>query len=159
MKEIRTIILAAGMGTRLKSDIPKVLHEICGQPLIQYVLDVARAVGSLKTTVVLGHQADFVKTFLPEKTDIVIQNKLLGTADAVKTAQASLHGYKGDVLILCGDTPLLRKESIKNLIRHHKKTKFHKRSKPLSAVAALVDPPAKPAATGIFFEIWIVAPC
>ena len=84
MKNIRTIILAAGKGTRMKSSLPKVLHPVCGQPIIQYVLDAVKAVGSLKTYVVLGHKANEVQSHLPKEAVVVEQKKLLGTGDAVK---------------------------------------------------------------------------
>ncbi len=123
MKDLRAIILAAGKGTRMKSDIPKVLHKVCGQPIIQYVLDVVKAVGSLTTYVVLGHQIDKVKEYLPSDLVAVEQKKLLGTADAVRSAEKYFKNYRGDVLILCGDTPLLSKSTVRNIIRKHKSSK------------------------------------
>ena len=123
MKNLRTIVLAAGKGTRMKSSVPKVLHEVCGRPILQYVLDVVKAVGSLKTYVVVGHQAQSVKEILPKDAQCFLQKQLNGTADAVKTVASSLKSYNGDVLILCGDTPLLKKEVIKELVKKHKKTK------------------------------------
>ena len=123
MKDLRTIILAAGRGTRMKSRIPKALHPVCGRHLINYVFDIAKAVGSLKTYVVLGHQNEVVKKKIDPFVETVIQKKMLGTADAVRCAEKFLKNYKGDLLILCGDTPLLRKETIAALIRKHKKTK------------------------------------
>ncbi len=122
MKNLRTVILAAGKGTRMKSKIPKALHEICGKPIIQYVVDVVKAVGSEKNYVVVGHQMDAVKNYLPEGYGIVEQKKQLGTADAVQCALKPLKNYRGDLLVLCGDTPLLRKEVVKALIQKHKKT-------------------------------------
>ncbi len=122
MKHLRAIVLAAGKGTRMKSSVPKVLHSVCGKPLITYVLDVVKAVGSLKSCVVLGHQNEKVQESLPKDFDVAIQDKLLGTADAVKCTEKFFKGYKGDVLILCGDTPLLREETIKALVKQHKKT-------------------------------------
>ena len=122
MKDLRTIILAAGKGTRMKSGIPKILHSICGKTLIQYIIDLAKLVSTAKPCVVLGHQARTVEAALGQNVDVFIQKRLLGTADAVKCALDSLKSYKGDILILCGDTPLLRKETIKSLIRKHKKT-------------------------------------
>ncbi len=121
MLDLRTIILAAGKGTRMKSDAPKVLHEVCGTPIIRYVVDVAKAVGSLKIYVVLGHKGQEVKNYLGKNVDFVIQKRLLGTADAVKCAEKSLKGHKGDILVLCGDTPLLNKNVIKNIVRKHRK--------------------------------------
>jgi len=122
MRDLRTIILAAGKGTRMNSDIPKVLHTVCGKPIIQYVLDRVQAVGSLKTYVILGHQSNVVQAHLPKDVLVLNQIKLLGTADAVKHAEKYLKSYLGDVLILCGDTPLLNKSVIKSLIRRHRKT-------------------------------------
>lgn len=122
MKDLQTIILAAGKGTRMKSSVPKVLHPVCGKPIIQYVLDITKAVGSLKNYVVLGHKADEVAEYLPKEAIVVEQTKLLGTADAVKCVESKLKAYRGHVLILCGDTPLLNKAVIRELIRKHKKS-------------------------------------
>ncbi len=123
MKEIRSIILAAGKGTRMKSSIPKVLHPICGRPMIQNVIDVARGVGSSKVYCVLGHKSSSVAEALSDDLICVEQKKLLGTADAVKAAATFLKSYKGDVLIMCGDTPLLSKQTVKSIVRKHRKNK------------------------------------
>ncbi|MBN1870173.1 MAG: NTP transferase domain-containing protein [Candidatus Omnitrophica bacterium] len=123
MKELRTIILAAGKGTRMKSDIPKVLHALCGKPMIQYVLDIALALGSLRTYVVLGHKSGMVKKILGDKIVTVEQPKMLGTADAVKRAEKYFRSYHGDILILCADTPLLDKTTVKKIVQKHKKAK------------------------------------
>ncbi|OGX06526.1 MAG: hypothetical protein A2Z88_04555 [Omnitrophica WOR_2 bacterium GWA2_47_8] len=120
MKDLKTIILAAGKGTRMRSGLPKVLHPICGQAMIQYVLDLSRRVGSLKTYAVLGHKYQEVKAYLGKNAEIVLQKKLLGTADAVKYTERYLKNHKGHVLILCGDTPLLREETVKRLLRKHR---------------------------------------
>ncbi len=122
MPSLRTIVLAAGKGTRMKSDLPKVLHQVCGKPLIGHVLDVVKSARSLKTYVVLGHGIDQVKMVLNDEV-IVEQKKLLGTADAVRSAVKFLSGYNGDVLVLCGDTPLLTKETVRKLIARHRQTK------------------------------------
>lgn len=123
MKNLRTIILAAGKGTRMKSALPKVLHPVCGKPIIQYILDVAKVVGSLKTYVVLGHKARDVQAILPSDTQVVEQKQLLGTGDAVKTCANSFKSYTGDVLILCGDTPMLTKQTVKAIVGKHKRSK------------------------------------
>lgn len=123
MKALRTIILAAGKGTRMKSATPKVLHEICGRSLIDYVLDVTRKVKSEKTCVVLGHGREKVQARLPKGVLTVEQKKLLGTGDAVKTAERYFKGFSGDVLVLCGDTPLLKAETVRALIRRHQSSK------------------------------------
>ena len=121
MKDIRAIVLAAGKGTRMNSETPKVLHPVCGKPILQYVLDVTRSIGSLKTCVVLGHKSELVKDYLGPQVSTVIQHKLLGTADAVRCAEKALRNYHGQVLILCGDTPLLKKETVQALIVKHKR--------------------------------------
>lgn len=122
MQNLRTIILAAGKGIRMKSDIPKVLHTICGRPIIQYVLDAAKAAGSSKTYIVLGHQAQAVQDHVGKEVIAVQQKRLLGTADAIKCVEKYLKGYRGNVLILCGDTPVLKKATVKDLIRRHQRT-------------------------------------
>lgn len=123
MKDLKTIILAAGKGTRMKSAIPKVLHPVCGKPMIQYVLDVAKAAGSKQMIVVLGHMIDSVRQQLPGDVLTVEQKKLLGTADAVKSTYSHLKSFKGDILILCGDTPLLTKETMRALVKKHRSSK------------------------------------
>jgi len=122
MDHVMTIILAAGKGTRMKSRVPKVLHALCGRPLIQHVLDVVHAAGSLKTFVVLGHQSDRVREVLGPDIVAYEQKELLGTADAVRQGEPFFRDYNGDILILCGDTPLLRKETVRSIIRRHKRT-------------------------------------
>lgn len=123
MSGLKTVILAAGKGTRMKSERPKVLHEVNGRVVLDYVLDVSKSVGSLKTYIVLGYKADEVKGILPKGIDVVLQKKLLGTADAVKCAAGRLKSFNGDILIMCGDTPMLTKDTIKALIRKHKQKK------------------------------------
>ncbi|MDP8266331.1 MAG: NTP transferase domain-containing protein [Candidatus Aceula meridiana] len=122
MAELKAIILAAGKGTRMKSDVPKVLHEVCGKSLIDYVLDAVIAIKA-KAFVVLGHKADKVAEHLGSKAVCVYQKRLLGTADAIKSAQKFFYKYAGDVLIVCGDTPLLAKETLQKIVRKHRKTK------------------------------------
>lgn len=123
MKNMRTIILAAGKGTRMKSQLPKVLHKVCGKPILSYVLDLAKAIGSLKIYVVLGHQYDEVKKILSDDCIAVRQQKLLGTADAIKSVEKYLQSYCGDILILSGDAPLLQKATLKKIIERHKQSK------------------------------------
>lgn len=107
----------------MKSDVPKVLHRICGKPILQYVLDISKAIGAVKTYVVLGHRSGAVEKALEDSFTIVEQSKMLGTADAVKSAQNFLKSYRGDVLVLCGDTPLLDKMTVKRVVQKHKKAK------------------------------------
>lgn len=120
-QHLKTIILAAGKGTRMVSETPKVLHPVGGVPILQRVIRVAQAVGSLKIVTVLGHKSQVVRAILEASIGVVKQEHLLGTADAVKCTQAHFNGYTGDILILCGDTPLLNKGVIKRLIRTHQR--------------------------------------
>ncbi|VAW19600.1 N-acetylglucosamine-1-phosphate uridyltransferase / Glucosamine-1-phosphate N-acetyltransferase, partial [hydrothermal vent metagenome] len=122
MKALRTIILAAGKGTRMKSSLPKVLHKVCGQPMIHYVVDTAVGAGSSKTYVVLGHKSQAVESCLSGGVVCVEQKKLLGTADAVRTCENYFRSYNGEILIMCGDAPLLSKSTIRALVRKHKRS-------------------------------------
>ena len=122
MKDIATIILAAGEGTRMKSSLPKVLHNICGKPMLEYLIDNVNAIGIDKVIVIVGHKAELVKKKI-RGISCIKQDELLGTADAVsRTRNALLKDNKIDnVLILYGDTPLLSQEIIKKLEAFDKK--------------------------------------
>jgi bifunctional UDP-N-acetylglucosamine pyrophosphorylase/glucosamine-1-phosphate N-acetyltransferase len=109
------IILAAGKGTRMKSERPKVLHRLAGAPLLSHVMLAAKAAGLDRLSVVVGPGMDevgAVATALDPNTEIFIQADQLGTADAVKTARQALEAFDGHVLVLYGDTPLLKPETI-----------------------------------------------
>ncbi len=123
MTPLRTIILAAGKGIRMNSDTPKVLHCVCGKPMIQYVIEVIKSVGSLKNYVVLGYQFEQVRPVLDQSCIIILQKKMLGTADAIASAASPFKSYRGDILVLCGDSPLLTTETILNLVKKHKTSK------------------------------------
>ncbi len=123
MSRLRTIILAAGKGIRMKSDIPKVLHEVCGKPIIQYVLDVAQATGSLKIYLVVGHNREAVRKRSAAGLVVVNQPRRRGTADAVRCVERYLKNCRDNILILCGDTPLLNGELVKNLVYQHQQAK------------------------------------
>ncbi|MCA9401625.1 MAG: bifunctional N-acetylglucosamine-1-phosphate uridyltransferase/glucosamine-1-phosphate acetyltransferase [Candidatus Omnitrophica bacterium] len=127
MVELRSIILAAGKGTRMKSDVPKVLQLICGYPIIHYPLVLTKAVRSLKNYIVLGHKGEAVQKYLSANykisMDFIEQKQQNGTAHAVKCVVPKLKSFRGDVLILCGDTPLLETSTIKELIRKHRISK------------------------------------
>ena len=120
MKNIATVILAAGEGTRMKSSLPKVLHNICGKPMLEYLIDNVNSIGINKVLVIVGHKAELVKKQIGG-IKCIIQNELLGTGDAVSKARnALLKDSKIDnVLILYGDTPLLSQEVIKKLVEKH----------------------------------------
>jgi bifunctional UDP-N-acetylglucosamine pyrophosphorylase / glucosamine-1-phosphate N-acetyltransferase len=112
------IVLAAGKSTRMKSASPKVLHEVCGRPMIEYVLDAARAAGVERIVAVVGHRADLVQGYLSQDPDIefALQSEQKGTGHAVMMCREQLARHTGPVLILAGDTPLLRQESLAALL-------------------------------------------
>ncbi|MCA9038771.1 MAG: NTP transferase domain-containing protein [Planctomycetaceae bacterium] len=118
MSERLAIILAAGKSTRMKSDLPKVLHEIHGKPMIEYVLDAVRGAGVTKIVVVVGHQAERVKEALDQHADLefALQTEQLGTGHAVMSCREQLAAHTGPVLVLAGDTPLLQASSLEGLI-------------------------------------------
>ncbi|MDD5060432.1 MAG: NTP transferase domain-containing protein [Candidatus Omnitrophica bacterium] len=118
-KELAVIILAAGKSTRMKSDLPKVLHPICARPMLGYVLDLVKSLKPKQVVAVLGHKQELVRKIIPSGVKIAIQKKLIGTAEAVKTGLSALKSFKGTVLVLYGDTPLLKKETIKKLLDYH----------------------------------------
>ncbi|MEI6831570.1 MAG: NTP transferase domain-containing protein [Candidatus Omnitrophota bacterium] len=118
-KEIAVIILAAGKSTRMKSEMPKVLHKLCGRPMLGYVLDLVATLKPKQVVAVLGYKQELVRKILPKGVKIVIQNKLAGTADAVKVGLSALSGFKGTVLVLYGDNPLLKKETLDKLLDYH----------------------------------------
>jgi bifunctional UDP-N-acetylglucosamine pyrophosphorylase/glucosamine-1-phosphate N-acetyltransferase len=107
----------------MKSSIPKVLHPVCGRPMLGYVLDLVAALKIKRTVAVLGYQHAEVKKFLAPGLRTVIQKKLLGTADAVKQALPALKDFRGPVVVLYADTPLLKKETIEKLVKHHLQSK------------------------------------
>lgn len=106
----------------MKSDTPKVLHPVCGKPMVQYVVDVACRLRSLKIYVVLGFKHEVVRRALSQDLQVVIQKKLLGTCDAVRCGEPFLKNFKGDVLILSGDTPLLTVETVRRVVHRHQTT-------------------------------------
>jgi len=119
-KPLSSLILAAGKGTRMQSDLAKVLHLLCGRPLLSYCMDAARAVGSERIAVIVGHQADVVRErFAAEEVIFVEQKEQLGTGHAVLQARDAFRDYEGNILILCGDVPLLRAATLQALITFH----------------------------------------
>jgi bifunctional UDP-N-acetylglucosamine pyrophosphorylase/glucosamine-1-phosphate N-acetyltransferase len=113
------IVLAAGLGTRMKSDVPKVLHELCGRPIIWYSVRLLKTLNPKKAVFVAGFKKKEVDRHL-EGFKSVKQPKLLGTADAVKRAKTAFKNFKGDILIFCADAPLVKEETLKALIETHR---------------------------------------
>ncbi len=119
MKNIAAIILAAGRGTRMKSDVPKVLQRLQSKPLLGFILEALDGAGVDKKILILGYRDREVKSAFPG-IETLIQDKLLGSGDAAKRAKGPLSSFKGDILILYGDTPFIRASTIKKLIKKHR---------------------------------------
>ena len=124
---IKSIILAAGKGTRMKSDIPKVLHTIFDKTLVGYVIDAVNNTGLAdENFVIVGHQAERVEEYINKNYDnakCVLQSPQLGTGHAVSMALPYLKDFDGEVIILCGDTPLITSETIKEFVEYHRENK------------------------------------
>lgn len=119
MSKLKAVILAAGKGTRMKSDLPKVLHEIDGKTMVEYVIDAARAAGAEDICLVVGHKAELVKDRVGEGVTYVMQEQQLGTGHAVKCAMDFI-GDSGDTMILCGDTPIITGKTLEELLAYHR---------------------------------------
>lgn len=115
---VAAIVLAAGEGTRMKSSRPKVVHEVLGKSMVQWVVDAARTAGVDRCVVVVGNGAEQVETLFAGDVDVecVLQEQRLGTGHAVHAALGKTQVEDGQVLVLCGDTPLLRAETLKSLV-------------------------------------------
>jgi len=150
-QEIASIILAAGLGKRMKSDIPKVLHPVAGKPMLFYPVEVVKSLGIDKVVVIVGHKAEEVINTLQEvrsqesgvrsqkkfQIQFVKQEPQLGTGHAVLCAEDSLKAWKGNILILSGDVPLITRETILGLLDLHAKKKAL-----ISFISSIVEDPA-----------------
>jgi bifunctional UDP-N-acetylglucosamine pyrophosphorylase/glucosamine-1-phosphate N-acetyltransferase len=116
---IHAIVLAAGQGTRMKSKLFKVLHKVCGKPMVKHIVDMLQKVQVDRTVIVVGHGASMIKNALGDQVEYAIQEQQLGTGHAVIQTAALLEALEGVTLILYGDTPLLTEETIRNLIQIH----------------------------------------
>ena len=121
MAERAAIILAAGISSRMHTELPKVLHEVCGRPMLAYVLDACREVGVGKIYVVVGYGNEQIKERFNQTEDIVWvrQKEQKGTAHAVMCCKEYLQDFQGQTLVLCGDGPLIRASTLKALIEKH----------------------------------------
>lgn len=120
---VAVVILAAGMGSRMKSELPKVLHQVAGAPLLVHTMRTAEQITAQKVVVITGHGADLVTTAATDYLEDAIcvqQPEQLGTADAVKHAALALDGFQGDVIVLYGDTPFVRPETLKAMLAKRK---------------------------------------
>jgi bifunctional UDP-N-acetylglucosamine pyrophosphorylase/glucosamine-1-phosphate N-acetyltransferase len=120
----KAIILAAGKGTRMKSKYPKVIHKVCGKEMVNHVIDVSKKSGVKDIVAILGHGCDVVKEKLPTDTMIAMQTEQLGTGHAVKMAKDYIKD-EDTIVVLCGDTPLIKEETLKRLFDYHLENGYH----------------------------------
>ena len=136
-RPVAVIVIAAGLGTRMKSALPKVLHQVAGRPLLAYVLDAAQAVRPERLIVVTAPSQDAVAAALPRGVERAVQERQLGTGDAVRAGLAQLGDFSGDVVVLNGDHPLTTGEFVAGLLA------AHRREQPSATVATVtLDDPA-----------------
>jgi len=122
-RNLAAVILAAGQGTRMKSELPKVLHPVVGLPMLSHVVQTAKALDAAPVVSVIGHAADLVRTSMQsENLSFALQAEQLGTGHALQCAEAALKDFAGDLLLLCGDVPLLRDTTLRTLLEHHRET-------------------------------------
>jgi bifunctional UDP-N-acetylglucosamine pyrophosphorylase/glucosamine-1-phosphate N-acetyltransferase len=119
------VILAAGKGTRMQSDLPKVMHHALGRPMVHWVVDAARAAGATRIVLVIGHGADLVRESFKDEPDVefALQSQQLGTGHAVMMAKPNLErdAASTDAFVLCGDGPLIRPETLRTLLALHRR--------------------------------------
>lgn len=130
---LATIVLAAGKGTRMKSDLHKVLHPIAGRPMLLHLLASTAELAPARQVVVAGHGRDQLERALGASATIAVQDPQLGTAHAVQQAQGALAGFDGDVLILYGDVPFVRAETMRAMI-----ARLHEGDRPAAVVLGFV---------------------
>jgi bifunctional UDP-N-acetylglucosamine pyrophosphorylase/glucosamine-1-phosphate N-acetyltransferase len=114
------VVLAAGKGTRMKSNRAKVLHTLCGAPMVNYVIEALTSLAPERLIVVVGHQADLVRGVLPGDAEAVLQREQLGTGDAVRVALEALEGEEGVLLVVNGDGPLISGMTLGELLERHR---------------------------------------
>lgn len=136
MTKITAVLLAAGQGTRMKSDLPKVLHPVCGRPMALYGLDAARAASTEKPVLVIGVGADEVRKTLGASVEYTLQETPLGTGHAVMQAEALLKGKTDYVIVTYADMPLLRAETLQKLVETQKANPG-----PMSMLTVIYDDP------------------
>ncbi|MBM7572971.1 sugar phosphate nucleotidyltransferase [Aquibacillus albus] len=119
MNQTFAIVLAAGKGTRMKSDLPKVLHDVCGEPMVQHVIDQLKRISIDRIITVVGHQSEMIKQQLGSSLEYAHQEEQLGTAHAVKMCHKKLADQQGSTLIITGDTPLITEQTLRKCLEHH----------------------------------------
>jgi UDP-N-acetylglucosamine pyrophosphorylase len=121
---LAVLIMAAGKGTRMKSELAKVLHALNARPMIHYVLDTAFALNPDKVLLIVGHQADAVKEATKVyRVEYALQSPQLGTGHAVMQAESTLSDFEGEVIVLSGDVPLTKVQTLQSLLNVHREKK------------------------------------
>lgn len=124
MGDTAVIIMAAGKGKRMKSNLPKVLHNLAGKPILNYVLETVNQLEVKRKILIVGYKSNKIKELIGDKIESVEQKEQLGTAHAVLITKKLLSGFKGDVLILSGDVPFLTIKTLKKLLKYHQDNNF-----------------------------------
>ncbi len=119
MMKVMAVVLAAGQGKRMKSKLYKVLHPVCGKPMVGHVMHTIQEANCERTVVVVGHGAEQVKAYLGPAAEYVLQEQQLGTGHAVRQAEELLGHEEGSTIVICGDTPLVKSETIKAMLEQH----------------------------------------
>lgn len=115
------VILAAGAGTRMKSEKPKVAHEMLGKPLVTWVIDAAEEAGIERIVTIVGHKREQVEAIVAGRTEVAVQEQQRGTADAVAASRSALGDFEGSLLVLSGDCPLISAATMRALVEERKK--------------------------------------
>ncbi|EEP3909723.1 bifunctional UDP-N-acetylglucosamine diphosphorylase/glucosamine-1-phosphate N-acetyltransferase GlmU [Listeria monocytogenes] len=136
MSKRYAVVLAAGQGTRMKSKLYKVLHPVCGKPMVEHVVDQISTLNVDKVVTIVGHGAEKVQEHLAGKSEFVKQEEQLGTAHAVLQAKAEFAGKDGVTLVVCGDTPLIEASTMEALLKYH----HEKRAKATILTTVIEDP-------------------
>lgn len=124
MGDTAVIIMAAGKGKRMKSNLPKVLHNLAGKPILNYVLETVNQLEVKRKILIVGYKSNKIRELIGDKIESVEQKEQLGTAHAVLITKKLLSGFKGDVLILSGDVPFLTVKTLKRLLKYHQDNNF-----------------------------------
>lgn len=122
MTNTYAVVLAAGKGTRMKSSLYKVLHPVCGKPMVEHVVANMEKLGVEKIVTIVGHGAENVQDLLGTRSEYALQEEQLGTAHAVLQAEEALVNLTGTTIVICGDTPLITAETMNDLLQHHNAT-------------------------------------
>ncbi|MBO2521107.1 MAG: UDP-N-acetylglucosamine diphosphorylase/glucosamine-1-phosphate N-acetyltransferase [Firmicutes bacterium] len=122
VEAVAAVILAAGLGTRMRSRLVKVLHPLAGRPMLAHVIEAVRQAGVPRVVVVVGHQQEAVRRAIGDGVEYAVQEQQLGTGHAVMQAASRLGRHEGTILVTCGDTPLYRPETFRKLIQEHLKS-------------------------------------